>query len=248
MQKLQFYSSENRTGLHDPDYHRHGGAPSRWHDWVDDLKAFTAFVKKKHPGTPMFYHGHSMGATICLMTTAEASGPAMPRGLIVQSAPMPLMSANDRPVLSALLDLFGWVRLPHLRYDPATNGITGSTRLNNLWGWSRERVGEGYSLSFLSDAMTLGHRARLCSRSLKLPVLAMGGGKDSVITSSDQDVKDYVAYLSTELAGGQESAGGHTHLVFFSDGFHTLTEEPTRKRALKAMIQWLDLHTGRAIY
>ncbi len=230
------YASENRCGIFDPVKHRRGTAPRRWHDWVDDFEAFDHFVRHRHPGVPVFYQGHSMGVTVCLQAVAEDKA-KQPRGLIVHSAPMPLMDTSDRRLLGAVFDCFGWLRLPHLRIDPAEVHLTGDPALNSEWAWSDNRVRAGYSLGFIIAAARLGHEARVSSRSLTLPVLALGGAKDNVVTSSKADVRAHEAYLHQELAGGR------AQVVFFKDGCHTLTEAPTQRQAIAAMVGWLNAQT-----
>jgi len=237
------YASENRCGQCDSNPRRRGTTPGSGHDWVEDLANFTTMVRQKHPGVPFFYHGHSMGCLVAIETVAEADKAGQPKGLILHSPAMPMMSENRRLVLNALLLPVAWVRAPHLRIiDPEKNGPFASAEVNCRWLKSSDRVRRGYEVEFVRKAAGLGHEARLDSRTLTIPVLAMGGGSDWIVSRNKKVQKEYIAYLSREVAGGPENAGGHAQSRFYPDGHHILTEGPTGQRALDDIVQWLAAH------
>lgn len=234
------YSPEKRTGIYDPVVKRRGDAPENWHDWVDDLKLFTTFVRAKHPGVPFFYHAHSMGGLIGIAATAEAlrDRTDVPRGIIVHSPGFPLMDKAGRPLERALLHAFiGRYRVAHLRTDPGSKMCpTGDREYNCIWEWSDDRVRQGYTGDFFLAAAQLGHQARLNSSELKLPVLAMSGGNDGVVTLNGQLKDKYRAFMDEELTGRPKQ------FVPYPVGYHTLTAPPTQKQAQADIVKWLNAH------
>lgn len=237
------YASENRCGRYDSNINRRGSAPKSGDIWVEDLKKFTAFVRKRHPHTPFFYHGHSLGCLVAIEAVVQADEANKPQGLILHSPGFPLMSKRKRPILTAISFPFSWVRLPQLLViNPKKNGPYGDPETNCRWLKSSDRVKRGYQLGFLLKAVALGHEARLDSRTLELPVLSLGGGKDWICSLTPHQQRAYIKYLSMEIAGGQEQAGGHTRFHFYPDGYHILTEPPTKEDALDEIVAWLDRH------
>ncbi|MFZ4764866.1 MAG: alpha/beta fold hydrolase, partial [Roseimicrobium sp.] len=233
------YGSEARTGVYDPVKDRRGN-PENWHDWVADLKAFTQFVRHKHPGLPLFFHGHSFGGVLALQVAAE-SPEAPPRGVIVHSPGYPFMLESEHTLAMAALRSMAWFRFPHLRWMGRMRRFpTNDAAFNGQWVASEDRLQAGYKVRYLWRAFELGHQARLSSRTLALPVLAFGGGLDRVNAMSDEKREAYRCYLMRELAGGPATAGGHTTAYWYEDGCHTLTAQPTKERLLTAITTWMN--------
>ncbi|MDZ4286945.1 MAG: alpha/beta hydrolase [Prosthecobacter sp.] len=237
------YSPERRTGIYDPVVKRRGCAPEHWHDWVEDLQLFTAYVRTRHPGVPYFYHTHSLGSLIGIDATKEAlqSGRDVPSGLIVQSPALPLMIEKKHPFLRGFLNvLTGWHRVAHLRLDPFDKIYPpGDIQRNCVWEWSEDRVRKGYKGHFFLVAAELGHQARLSASDLTLPVLAIGGEKDAIVTLKGRLQDEYVTFMHDELHGKPKQ------VVFLPEGYHNLTAPPTKKQTLRAIVTWLDAQGRR---
>ncbi len=236
------YGSEQRSGVYDPKKGRRGN-PRAWHEWVRDLQGFTAFVRRKHPGLPLFYHGHSFGTLVATQTASEAT--QKPAGLILQSMAMPLLIEKESAAKGALIGAFAWLRVPHLRLAGEVAKPTGDEVLNCQWLHSRDRVAEGYKVRYFLQAAKLGHQARLSSRALHLPVLALEGEQDSVVAPKPGDKQAYDQYLRHELRGGRAEVIAYRH------GYHTMTIPPTghpaldqtASKALRDITAWLDRQT-----
>lgn len=230
------YGSENRTQVYDPVRSRHGN-PEDWRDWVRDLQAFTQLVERKHPGVPVFYHGHGFGAIVAMQAAAESRAAGSPRGIIAHSPGFPLMSADGKAFSSLLMRSVAWVRLPHVMLFDLTGRLpTADDVFNARWLHSPDRLPEGYKVRFLIMAARLGHEARLSSRHLELPVLALEGARDPVVARNDRERCAYHAYLDDELAGGRAT------LKRYANGSHTVIVGETREQALDDITTWLDHH------
>ena len=129
-----------------------------------DLQAFTRFAADRHPGLPIFYHGHSFGTIVALQTAHEeqkARSPYAPKGVILQSLAMPFLIEKENAVAGALVATFGDVSFPHLTLIELFHGQpTGSLVLNCQWLRSSDRLGSGYKVRYLEQAAKLGHAAR----------------------------------------------------------------------------------------
>lgn len=235
------YGSEQATGVYDPIKRRQGD-PHDWHPWVDDLEAFTTFVRSKHPKLPWFYHAHSFGTLVATEVAGTAPVAARPSGLIIQSMAMPLLIDKESAAKGAILDLFAWVRVPHLRLAGELAKPTGDETQNCQWLNSPDRLAQGYKVRYFHEAAKLGHQARIASRTLQIPVLALEGEKDGVVAPKPKDKQAYDRFLRHELSGG------NARVISYRNGFHTMTIPPTGNPALDQtsrqaqgdITKWLD--------
>lgn len=236
------YGSEQRTGAYDPERRRHGN-PDSWKAWVGDLQEFTDFVRRKHPGLAVFYHGHSFGTLVAMRVAAEAA--KKPDGLILQSVAMPLLIEKESALKGALIGALAWVRVPHLRLAGQLAKPTGDSLLNCRWLNSKDRVAEGYKVRYFLEAAKLGHLARQSSKALAMPLLALEGSMDDVVAPKPADKVAYDFYLRHELANGR------AEVITYRDGYHTMTIPPTTDKALddtsakalRDITAWLDRAT-----
>ena len=234
--------SEIRAQRYDPVVSRRGSAVP-WHDWVRDLLAFSAWVRKRYPDKTIFYHGHSFGAVIVAETVAEeerAGKPPQVRGAILQSPAFPMMDRDPHGLEVTLGHSLGFVRIAQVTLAENSHvGPVGEAVDNCRWFHSTDRVHRGYSLAFLIETVNLGHAARVSSRTLRMPVLAMEGQEDRVVTHSPAEVKEYHEYLTHELCGG------HATVKVYPNGYHLITEGKSRKVAERDILSWLDGQLGR---
>lgn len=154
--------------------------------------AFTAMVRRTHPGAPVFYHGHSLGALMVIEAAARADAATKPKGIILHSPAFALMVAR-KPAINVLLTPISWIHVPHLRMlDAEKLGPPGSTQICQ-WMKSADRVRKGYQIGFVEKAASLGREARLSSPKVELPVLALAGGNDQLSALNRNQQADYLA-------------------------------------------------------
>jgi alpha-beta hydrolase superfamily lysophospholipase len=118
-------------------------------------------------------------------------------------------------------------------------GPTGLPAANCQWLRASDRVRQGYKVRFFLKSLELGHAARLSSRELRLPVLALEGGKDRVVVRNSEERKTYDTYLRHELRGGRAD------VLFYPDGYHTLTVGTTQDTALRDIRRWIARNLPR---
>lgn len=233
------YGCENRTFRYGPgpDYRR--GNPMDWPTWVKDLRGFAHFVKARHPGVPVFWHGHSFGAVQVLQTAAESSGEDVPNGLIIHSPGFGLMFKQATFLRGLCYGIAAWLRVPWVRLTETGNmPMTDDLLWDGRWKHSKDRLRHGIKVRYFIKAADMGIAARNSSTQLKMPVLAMWGGKDRQGLGGDEKLRaEYDHYMRHELAGGKAK------LFYRDEGVHLLTEGSTKSDALAAIISWLDKQT-----
>lgn len=232
-------ASENRAERYDPVEARRGEAVP-WHDWVADLTAFTEWVAKRHPGKPIFYHGHSFGTLIVIEAEAEAekraTGPHV-QGVILHSPAFPMLDKDPLAPSVTIGRLLSFVRIDQVSWSEAQHvGPVGDEVDNCRWFESSDRLKKGYSLGFLIKTVELGHAARRSSHDLRVPVMAMEGLRDRVVAPVPRVRKEYHDYLTQELCGG------HATVKVYPEGFHLITEGASRNQAMADVVAWMNAH------
>ena len=235
------YGCENRTFRYGPGPDHRRGDPSDWQTWVKDLHGFARFVRAQHPEVPMFWHGQSFGAVQVLQAAAECPATEKPDGLIAHSPGFGLMFRKATFLRGLKYGIIAWLRVPWVRLIEIGNmPMTDDPLVDARWKHSSDRLRPGIKVRYFIKAADMGIAARNSSPHLKMPVLAMWGGKDRQgLGGNDKLRAEYDHYMRHELAGGKAT------LFFRKDGHHLLTEGSTKQEALTAIIHWLDACIAR---
>ncbi len=200
------------------------GEPGLWPGivaLVEDLRAFTAFVHRRHPATPLYLLGHSMGGAVIMV--AMAADPA-PRGVagVVLVAPAVWGRATMNPLYRAALWLGAHVA-PWNLVSARGLGITPSDNTDMLRALGRDplviketRIDSTYGLVNLMDA-ALAEAPRLAH-----PALILYGANDEIIRRKP------TAMMLRRVAGRHRTA-------HYPDGYHMLL------RDLQAEVVWRDI-------
>lgn len=230
------YGSENRCSVYGPK--KLQGNPKDWQAWVRDLREFDAKVRSEHPGTKIFWHGHSFGAVTALAALEGAQKTTKPDGLIVHSPGYALIKKPS--VLSRLLaPALSWVRLPHITLMDAMGlKITTDDAWDCQWKNSPDRVRRGIRVTYAIQGTRMGQQARRVAGALDMPVLAMWGDQDWMALGSKRaDRAPFDQFMEKELAKGKAT---HFHSAV---GGHIMTEGDSKTEAIRAIVRWLDLHS-----
>jgi acylglycerol lipase len=231
------YGSELRAQRYDPVESRRGN-PESWVAWTNDLQAFSRFVHRRHPGTPVYYHGHSLGGVIVLGTLAVQPGSPWVKGVILHAPGFPFMATEKNTGRGAVLRGLSWLRFPHRRMIESDDmPLTDDPDFNCRWLHSVDRLAAGYKLRFIVKATELGYEARRYARQVEVPMFVLEGGDDRVVAANDEERRAYRAFLHDELCDG------HAEVVTFERGAHLLTKGSTERAAITATGKWLDRQT-----
>ncbi|MDH5749476.1 MAG: lysophospholipase [Rhodospirillales bacterium] len=206
-----------------------GGAPNRglWPGikaFTDDLKSVAALIRARHPGTPLFILGESMGGAV-LMTAMTGDAPPRADGIIL-SAPAvwgrSTMPWVQRSALWLSAHTVGGLKLTgqSLKIKPSNNiemlralgrdpRIIKETRIDTLWG-----------LAGLMDA------ALAAAPRLSAPALILYGRKDQVIPAAPTR-----KMLKSLPPAGREAR----RIAYYENGYHMLL------RDLDGETVWADI-------
>lgn len=203
--------------------------------WTRDLLEFTQWVRRRHPRTPLFLYGQSMGALIVL-TAADAPGNHdQVRGIILHSPAVAMMYAA--PPVRSFIGLMRGVNGDRLLFNvgliPGDKpALTSDPRFDLVWGLSSDRVRPGFTWRYLDEAMKLGERARVAAAQLKAPVLLLTGDKDPIGTAGVGQ-RAYSALMKSISSGEKERDR-------FPDGYHDLIHDRNQARALRCVDTWIE--------
>lgn len=189
-----------------------------------DLGAVTAEARRRHPGTPVYLLGASMGGAV-VITAMTGDNPPDADGVIL-SAP----AVWGRPTMpwyqSLALDLSAHV-LPWLTLTGEGLNIQASDNIEMLRALGRDplvirntRIDTMYGLANLMDA------ALEASASLDVPALFLLGAKDEVIPSGA---------FKAMLCKLPQNPKNPRRFALYADGWHMLM------RDLQAETVWRDI-------
>ncbi len=190
----------------------------------DDLRAFAGLVRERHPGTPLFLLGDSMGGAV-VMVTATESGSAIADGAIL-TAP-----AVWGRITMPWYQRFGlWVSahiMPGVTVTGQSLNIKPSDNIEMLRALGRDplvikatRVDAIYGLTNLMD------RALDRASDFRLPALILYGEKDEIIPK-----------IPTRLMLKRlpQAKKGNRRIAVYENGYHMLL------RDLQAEVTWRDI-------
>lgn len=222
-------------GVHIYAYDQRGfGAAPHLGQWpgrkalADDLITVTTLLRKKHPGTPLYHLGASMGGAV-LMIAATRDTQLRTDGLIL-AAPAVWgrisMSFYERWALSLMSHMMPWLTLSGkglnikpsdnikmlraLRRDPL---IIKETRVDAVWGL----------VNLMDDALA-------SSSKLETRALILFGEKDEII-------KQKPAFkMQRNLS--KKSKSGH-QVISYEQGYHMLLRDLQAEKVWRDIIYWI---------
>jgi acylglycerol lipase len=199
-------------------------------DVVADLRAFIDLAAARHPGKPVYLLGHSMGAAVAIACAVRyqdtLAGLMLSGALADPDAASPVTRALSR-VLSALTPGLGV-------YAVDSSAISRDPEV--VRAYNEDPLVYHGKLPARTVAELTGAVARFPEEvpTLRLPLLVMHGGADSLTT----------------IAGSRmvhERASSSDKTLEIYDGLrHEILNEPEKERVIAEMIEWLDVRSGSA--
>lgn len=190
---------------------------------VQDLRQFTAVIKRSHPNTPLYWLGHSMGAAVVIL--AAAGRDERPVDGLILAAPAVWGDDTFNTFYRAAL-WTGAHTLPWLDVSSRHLDIQVSDNIEVLRKLSKDplmiheaRLDTLYGLVGLMD------RALTASDRLRLPALVLYGLKDQVIPRAS--VCRMVARMRDEPT-----------VVLYAQGYHLLLRDLHAERVWKDIAAW----------
>jgi acylglycerol lipase len=196
---------------------------------VDGVGRLVRLAGERHPGTPLFVYGHSLGGLIALQYLTGAPDSRI-RGAVISAPALDTSAAGGvqrrvAPVLSRLMPNLGVLSLDAdtISRDPA---VVADYRADPLNSTSKVRARTGAEMMLTTAAMP----QRL--RSLTLPLFVLHGGADRLVPT-----------VASELIPAHAASPDVTRKVY--DGlYHEPHNEPEKEQVLDDVVAWLDSHRG----
>lgn len=207
--------------------------------WQRDLATFHLLVRRKHPKTPVFWYGESLGSLIALHTAADLLGNrADPKGLILASPVAGLrqtISGFQRFLLETAAKLS-----PRSRYtlgelagvDEKKIQVTSHSTHGTQMAVTPHHV-SAFTLRLLTTIGALLDENVRAAHRLKMPVLFVASPND-VLSSADQ-----IQALFSEVRSKDK------RLLWYSRSYHLLLHDVQRAEVVKDVAQWLGKHTRK---
>jgi alpha-beta hydrolase superfamily lysophospholipase len=224
--------AEAGFAVHAVDYRGHGRSEGRrvhvddMADYVADIRAALAEVRRRDPALPVFLLGHSQGGLIALKLALD--DPAAIDGLVITS-PFLAVHPSSRP--SAFVRALARVMLRIAPRVPMPTHIDVSVL-------SREPgVGEAYARDpLVSHAASAGwlraigdaqRDVRARAPQLRVPTLLMASGGDRLV---DPEATRQFA---------REAAPDVVEFVWWDGFYHEMLNDIGREQVLDRIVQWL---------
>jgi alpha-beta hydrolase superfamily lysophospholipase len=191
----------------------------------DDLGTFAGLVRDRHPGTPLFLLGDSMGGAVILVAAGNGSG-----GLDVDGAILTAPAVWGRITMPWYQRLGLWISvhiMPSVTVTGQSLNIKPSDNIEMLRALGRDplvikatRIDAIYGLTNLMD------RALDRAPDFRLPALILYGEKDEIIPKKP-------TLLMLERLPRTET--GKRRVAVYENGYHMLL------RDLQAEVTWRDI-------
>jgi acylglycerol lipase len=197
-------------------------------DVVADLRAFIDLAAARHPGKPVYLLGHSMGAAIaiaCAVRHQDAlAGLLLSGALADPDAASPVTRALSR-VLSNVTPSLGVYQVDAslISRDPEV-----------VRAYEQDPLVHHGKLPARTVAELTGAVGRFPEEvpALRLPILVMHGGEDSLTTIA-----------GSRMVHDRASSSDKTLEIY--DGLrHEILNEPEKERVISEMIEWLDARSA----
>jgi alpha-beta hydrolase superfamily lysophospholipase len=230
------YLSRQNIACYAYDQRGFGHAPGRglWagvEAYADDLRAFVAQVRRRHPGVPVYVLGESMGGAVAVVAMASASPPAAD-GLILSSPAV--WGRSTMPWWQRLLLDVTAHTVPWWQVTGRGLKIMASDNIDMLRGLGRDplvikatRLDAIYGLADLMDA-ALADAAKVSTATLVLY-----GARDQVVP------REPVKLMLEQM---QNTPG--IRLAFYENGYHLLLRDLQAEKPWRDIAAWISNHAA----
>jgi acylglycerol lipase len=195
---------------------------------ADDLTTFVELVKKRHPHTPVYILGDSMGGAVTIIAMARQEPPIV-NGIIL-AAPA-VWARSEMPFYQRWLL---WIAAHTIPWKKLTGGsleITASDNIEMLIELGKDprviketRIDALYGLSNLMD------EAYRSAELIKTDLLILYGKKDEIIPEGP--IFDFYSRLPFKVQGKQQ-------MVLYENGYHMLLRDLQSEVVMKDIAAWI---------
>jgi acylglycerol lipase len=230
------FAPELRGQGNDPRPERRGDLKSL-EEWFSDLQALLDLVRSRHPSTPIFCYGESMGAALLTRFLAREKARHDVAGLILAS---PVIALPRRPawwqvaLFRALLALAPLLRidvrkLARSRKNDVVHIVTRD-EAHRRWFETASHKLDRFTVRFFGRLLELIDGCAAAAERIRLPVLVLYAANDLFI--QPRLVEDFVHRLGSR---DKES-------FLFPESYHLLLHDLDRAEVLGKIEVWLSAH------
>ncbi len=211
-------------------------APGMWHGipaLTKDLRTLTTLVRKRHPETPLFLFGESMGGAVIMVTARQAH--RMEQRLNIDGVILSAPAVWGRETMPWYQRIALWISahtFPETKLTGRGLKIVPSDNIEMLRALGRDplviketRVDAVYGLTNLMDA------ALESAQELDTPALVLYGEKDEIIPKEPTDLM---------LSRLPEASKRNRKVIFYDNGYHMLIRDLQGEVVWRDIAQWID--------
>lgn len=229
----EVYAYDLRGQGHDPVVSQRGDISSE-KAWKRDLATFHGLVKRKHPRTPVFWYGESLGSLIALHTAADLLWDRHdPDGIILATPAAGLRVAVGgfkRLLLETAAKL-----APKTRFslgelagvDESKIQVTSETTHGGQMAVTEHHI-NAFSLRLLATIGGMIDKSKSAAHRVRMPVLFVASPRD-VLSSADQ-----IQSLFAEVRSRDKK------LLWYTRSYHLLLHDVQREEVVNDVTRWLD--------
>jgi len=209
--------------------------------WQRDLATFHALVRRRHPKTPVFWYGESLGSLIALHTAADLLGNRSEPRAIILASPVAGLRQTISGFQRFLLETAAKLK-PRTRYtlgelagvDETKIKVTSQSTHGGQMAVTPHHV-SAFSLRLLTTIGGLLDANAAAVHRLKIPVLFLASPND-VLSSADQ-----IQSLFAEVRSRDKK------LLWYTRSHHLLLHDVQRQEVVNDLAKWLDrvVRTGQ---
>lgn len=210
-----------------------GGAPNRglWAGsaaLASDLRAAVALVRARHPGTPLYLFGESMGGAVVMTTMARPDRPAVDG--IILSAPA-VWGRSSMPWYQTTALWLAVHTFPSGRLTGRNLGIVVSDNTEMLKALGRDpMVIKGTRIDAVYGLVNLMDEAMASAPRLHERMLVLYGARDPLIPGAA--MREMLRRLPAEAADRRR-------LALYPEGYHMLTRDLQGETVWRDIDAWL---------
>ena len=232
------YAYDLRGQGHDPVVSDRGDIQSA-KQWLRDLETFHLLVKRKHPKTPVFWYGESLGSLICLHTAANRLPDRRDPDGIILASPVAGLKMTVSGFRRFLLETAATLS-PRSRYslgdlagvDEKKIQVTSTTTHGSQMAITEHHL-TAFSLRLLTEIGRLLDANPSAAKRLRMPVLFLASPND-ILSSPDQ-----VQTLFGQVRSPTK------RLLWYTRSYHLLLHDVQRAEVSGDLLKWLEIQRQR---
>ena len=202
--------------------------------WKRDLATFHALVRRRHPKTPVFWYGESLGSLIALHTAADLLGNRSDPEAIILASPVAGLRQTISGFQRFLLETAAKLS-PRTRFtlgdlagvDEKKIQVTSTSTHGGQMAVTPHHV-SAFSLRLLTTVGGMLDENPGAVRRLKMPVLFVASPND-VLSSADQIQALFLQVRSRDKK-----------LLWYTRSYHLLLHDVQREEVVNDVAKWLD--------